>query len=91
LARFQDLNDPASVQQVNPTDIAMSFGAGAVLTKATIEIVSAREPVTAGIEKVLPWIPNYFDKLFDGRRYETIDAPNRFANSLSSGAFTSPK
>jgi hypothetical protein len=91
LARFQDLNDPASVQEVDPMNIAKTFGAGAVLTKATIEIVSQSEPLSTGIKKILPWLPEYFDKNLDGRRYETINAPNRFANSVSSGSFTSAK
>ena len=39
LVRFRDLNDPMSVERVDPLDIAKSFGAGTKLVSATLEIV----------------------------------------------------
>lgn len=85
LVRFRDIADPATVEKVDPNNLAKSFGAGVRLKRATIEITS--DPVTKGIEKRLGWLPQYYDKLFDGQRYQTIDATNRLANSLGSGDF----
>jgi hypothetical protein len=54
LVRFRDLHDPASVERVDPSDLAASFGAGVKLERMSIEITDA--PVTKGIEAVLPWL-----------------------------------
>jgi hypothetical protein len=54
LVRFRDLNDPASVERVDPADLAASFGAGVKLEGINIEITD--QPVTHGIEAILPWI-----------------------------------
>jgi hypothetical protein len=98
LVRFRDLNDPKTVEQVDPLNIARNFGAGTKLVRATLEIVSAGiwpfnrygvsgEPVTTGIEKRLSWLPSYYNLKFDGQRYETASSALPLANSLSSGAF----
>jgi hypothetical protein len=85
LVRFRDIDDPATVEKVDPEHLDVSFGAGVRLKRATIEITS--DPVTTGIEKRLGWLGQYYDKLFDGQRYQTIDATNRLANSLGAGDF----
>jgi hypothetical protein len=54
LVRFGDLNDPKTVERVDPADLAASFGPGVKLVRATIEIT--KDPVTTGIEKRLPWL-----------------------------------
>lgn len=54
LVRFRDLNDPTSVEQVQPNDLAAAFGPGVQLKKATIAITD--DPVTTGIEHKLPWL-----------------------------------
>jgi hypothetical protein len=55
LVRFRDLNNPASVELVQPNDLAAAFGPGVRLKKATITITD--DPVTTGIEHKLPWLP----------------------------------
>jgi hypothetical protein len=66
LVRFRDPNDQLTVEKVDPLDIAASFGSGAKLTHATLQIVPAGiwpwslwgitgEPITGGIEQKLPW------------------------------------
>jgi hypothetical protein len=53
LVTFADINDPASVQRVDPDDLAASFGPGYALTTITLAITD--EPVTKGrVEAVLP-------------------------------------
>jgi hypothetical protein len=53
LVRFRDINDPTSVERVDPEHLDVSFGPGVRLMRATIQIVD--EPMTTGIEKRLPW------------------------------------
>ena len=58
LVTFGNLNDPASVQEVDPSNLAATFGPGYALKAITLEITD--EPVTEGVvEKVLPWLPNH--------------------------------
>ena len=54
LVRFRDLSDPSSVAQVNPSDLAASFGPGVRLQRAFVEI--SGDPPTTGIEARLPWL-----------------------------------
>jgi hypothetical protein len=54
LVRFADLNDPKTVERVDPANLEASFGPGVKLESAIIEITDA--PVTTGIEKRLNWI-----------------------------------
>jgi hypothetical protein len=85
LVRFRDINDPMTVEKVDPYDIASSFGAGAKLVRATLEIVPTGiwplnslgitgEPITMGIEKQLPWL-NHLGK------YNSIPG-NPFSSTL---------
>ncbi|MCA9423137.1 MAG: hypothetical protein KC592_19110 [Nitrospira sp.] len=53
LVTFSDITDPKTVQQVDPTNQAATFGPGVVLKRITLEITD--EPVTEGkIEQILP-------------------------------------
>ncbi|MBZ9794999.1 hypothetical protein [Mesorhizobium sp. ES1-4] len=89
LVTFDDLNDPSSVRLVDPDHLDVVFGSGVTLNRITLEITNSR--ITNGeLENVLKWIPNYYVAHFDGARYETMSAPNRLANALTSGAFKVP-
>lgn len=58
LVAFGDINDPASVKEVDPNNLAATFGPGYSLKSITLEITD--EPVTEGeVEKVLGWIENH--------------------------------
>jgi len=98
LVRFRDLEDPKTVERVDPLDLEKSFGGGAKLVRAAIEIVPGGkwpvsyygftgEPITRGLSSKLKWLPEYYGRQFDGERTETISSPLRFANSLASGVF----
>lgn len=65
LVRFRDSNDPNSVEQVDPNDLEASFGSGAKLLNATIEITN--EPVTSGLHNALPWLSRLV------KRHATLD------------------
>lgn len=86
LVRFRDMNDPKTVELVDPNDLAASFGEGVKLKSATIEMTN--EAVTTGVEKYLRWLPEYYNKKLDGNRYEGGNAPATLANKLSSGSFS---
>jgi hypothetical protein len=55
LVRFRDRNDPLTVEKVDPGTLAKSFGPGVNLRRVTLQIT--RDPVTTGIERLLPWLP----------------------------------
>jgi hypothetical protein len=94
LVRFRDLNDPKAVERVDPLDIAKSFGAGAKLVRATLEIVPAGiwplsrygitgTQITAGIEKQLPWLTGIASNI-DGTSATTM---RQLSNELHVGDF----
>lgn len=55
LVTFGDLADPTSVAEVDPDDLAASFGEGVRLKRITVELTD--DPVTTGIEDRLGWLP----------------------------------
>lgn len=78
LVRFRDPNDQLSVEKVDPLDLAASFGDGAKLTRATLQIVPpgiwpwnswgiTGEPITQDIEKRLPWLGALNGRYLGGR------------------------
>lgn len=81
LVTFGDLDDPTSVERVDPDDFAASFGEGVSLKPITVQMTD--DPVTTGIEERLGWLGDYYDKMLDGHRIRTIEASNRLANNLS--------
>jgi hypothetical protein len=86
LVTFRDINDPASVEKVDPDDLEAIFGAGYRLNAINLEITD--ENRTSGrLNKILTWINEYYDKRLDGGRYGYLYSKNRFANSLSAGSF----
>jgi hypothetical protein len=67
LVTFEDVADPRSVKEVDPRDLAASFGPGVRLRRAAIEVTG--DPVTEGdIERRLPWLRGMAGYL-DGNRY----------------------
>lgn len=51
LVRFTDIEDPKTVEQIDPGDLGASFGEGYMLKSITIEITD--DPVTTGIDERL--------------------------------------
>lgn len=73
LVTFDDINDPASVRRVDPSNLSASFGPGYRLNAVTLSITD--EPVTEGVlERVLKWINSLSD-------YRKISS-NPFASTL---------
>jgi TAT (twin-arginine translocation) pathway signal sequence len=58
LVTFTDINDPKSVKEVKPSDLAATFGAGFALKSITLEITD--EKVIEGVVvSALPWIKGF--------------------------------
>jgi hypothetical protein len=90
LVRFRDIADPRTVELVDPDDLAKSFGAGVRLKSASIEMADkgiwplnrvelTGEPVTKGIEKLVPWIEQSNPIFVDWQDY-AYDHPLRRVN-----------
>ena len=54
LVTFGDIADPASVELVDPDDLAATFGEGVSLRRITVELTD--DSVTTGIEERLGWL-----------------------------------
>src|SRR3546814_17918704 len=71
---------PISVREVSPDNVGVS--------RITIEITG--DDPSAGIERNLPWLPNYSDRNFSGNRFQSLDdiKSNGLSASLTSGLFS---
>ena len=56
LVTFGNIDDPASVERVDPDDLAFTFGDGVSLKRITVQVTD--DPVTTGIEQRLGWLGN---------------------------------
>ncbi len=57
LVRFRDINDPKTVELVDPNDLEKTFGKGVKLVSATLEMTDepvTTGPVTIGADKYIP-------------------------------------
>jgi hypothetical protein len=82
LVTFTDIKDPKTVREVDPDNLAATFGPGVSLKRITLEITD--ETVTAGeVRKVLAWLATVGDGMLDGSRISSLSAGNRLANDLS--------
>lgn len=104
MVTFKDRNDPKSVELVyayklnsqeskgshkvyDETDnFEAMFGKGVKLKRVILEMTD--DKVTKGIIEQLPWLLDYRNQLFDGRRFHTIKAENQLTNSLGMGSFS---
>jgi hypothetical protein len=92
IVRFRNIDDPASVETVDPGDLSRSFGPGYQLTRATIEMTS--DPVTHGAVEAA--LPHWFEELRDQHASLDGDAstlrhlPAPLANRLNARSFVIP-
>jgi hypothetical protein len=86
LVTFDDIAKPETVREVDPDDLAATFGEGVRLEAVTLEITE--EPVTEErVEAVLGWLCDYST---DYRRLSGKSGPigdNDFSNNLGPGDF----
>lgn len=83
LVTFRDLADPTSVEEVDPDDLAATFGEGVRLKRITAELTE--DAVTQGIEERLRWLPGTYSTMLDG---STTNYSHDLANNLSQGDFS---
>jgi len=82
MVTFSNEAEPTSVAEVDPDDLAATFGQGVKLKRITAELTD--DPVTTGIDERLGWLPNYYDKMLDGQR---LNNSQELANNISQGSF----
>lgn len=87
MVRFRDIRDPTSVEQVDPADLAKSFGPGYRLASLTVQVTD--EPVTMGIRKRLGWLEEYRknNARLNGSTSAAIST-NDLSDNLGTGAFS---
>ena len=86
LVTFRDIKDPASVEEVDPVNLAANFGPGVKLRRVTIQITD--DPVTTGIEKRLGWLPTYYDRRLDGTRDGILAPLHSSINGINANYFS---
>jgi hypothetical protein len=87
LVNFADLNNSATVIEVDPNNLQATLGAGVSWNEITLE--GTDELVTTGIEQKLPWLREYLEKnlRLDGSKYGIYGTNRELANILSSSDF----
>jgi len=87
LVTFADVNDPASVLEVDPNNLQATLGSNIAWDEITLE--STGEPITTGLAQRLPWLPAYSQNNWrlDGSNHHFARA---LANTLSWFDFVSP-
>jgi hypothetical protein len=85
LVTFTDIDDPKSVQRVDPANLAASFGPGIRLKRITVEVTD--DDVTTGIEKRLGWRKSIGPNQLSGDRFEDFRKPELSAH-LSAYSFS---
>lgn len=59
LVTFADVNNPSSIAEVRPDNLAAAFGAGYSLTRITFDAVDAKTPLATGFSDRFPAIANH--------------------------------
>lgn len=54
---FDNPSDPATVHEISPSQLSSVLGEGTALRRISIQLTE--EPVTRGIDEVLPWLRSY--------------------------------
>ncbi len=85
LVRFRDINDPKSVEKVDPLDLAKTFGAGVRLTRMFVEATDA--PVTEEIAKRLGWLNGSFLGTGTLSEFAGPGNPSKLSKNLSTVEF----
>lgn len=90
LVTFTDITDSTTVQQVDPDNLAATFGPGVSLKRITLEIND--EPVTEGkIERLLGWLCPLLEHgaRLNGKTGPIMD--KELSNNLGAGYFRTEK
>jgi len=86
LVTFRNLDDPSSVERVDPENLAAAFGPGYALSRITVEVTE--EPVTVGLEKRLTWLRSHRGTLKPNPPRHLIDSRDPDLRLLGTAAFS---
>lgn len=87
MVRFDDIENPKSIKEVDPGNLAEIYGKGIALKRITITITN--DAVTDGIEAKLNWLSGYYNRQFNGNRYQDFQSKQEGpAAFMSSGYFS---
>lgn len=87
LVSFSDINDPLSIFLVDYHDASATLGEGYNVESVMVTITD--EEVTTGIERRLNWLPEYYDKYFNGsKRYTIKDIDKGLSARTGAGHFS---
>jgi hypothetical protein len=75
LVRFRNLSDPKTVELVDPSDLAKSFGPGVKLKSITLTIVD--EPLTRGLQTRFPWWNEYEGRSLGGEKSGPLESTQK--------------
>ncbi|MDP8998416.1 MAG: hypothetical protein M3O03_15660 [Pseudomonadota bacterium] len=86
LVTFDDINDPKTVREVKPDDLAATFGPGYALKFITLEITN--EKLTEGVvEKVIPWVTELRGAIDKSNYNESDTKEKNFIRTIHDGLF----
>lgn len=94
LVRFRDINDPTTVEKIDPFNLQKTLGPGVELKGASVEIVSAGiwplswwgitgERLTRDVDARLTWLSDYKH----GPGFGRLPAPRGYTYPLNAGSF----
>lgn len=83
---FKDINNPATVDRVDPDNLSKVFGQGYKIDRVTAE--PTQDAVSTGISSRFPWWERYHDRHFDGSSASIENPFDKPVTWLSSGSFS---
>jgi hypothetical protein len=84
---FRDINDPRTVEVVEPTDLAKNYGLGVKMLPISVQLTD--DHVTAGVTQRFKWFEEYRTKHFDGSPTVLTDLITKDVRArLTSGNFS---
>jgi hypothetical protein len=85
IVRFRDINDPKTVEEVDPANMQATLGPGVKISRAWIEMTD--DPATTGIEAKLPWVSGWTSNLTGIPMDQHPKLREKFAYSFNQRAF----
>ena len=90
LVTFGNINEPESVMQITSNTIRDIIGENISIKTIIVEETIESETYD-NLPKSMNWIKKFYNKRLDGQRFGNLNSENKFANSISSGAFRNRK
>lgn len=86
LVRFRNIDDPKTVEKVDPANLSASFGEGYRLRRVTARIVN--EPITTLVRSKLSWIDRYkADRIRLSGKSGAVFISDDLSDKIGTGSF----